>query len=422
MIERQHWIAHKFNLGINVGWIHNILSRIEDTEIRLLHHVKNLSDEQLSRKTKDQWSIKEHIGHLIDLEELWLDRFDQFEKQLPELIAADMSNQKTKDSNHNEQGIDELINNFKNFRQILLDKVLQFGEQTQNHQAFHPRIKEMMRPVDLLFFLAEHDNHHLTTIKALIHDFRSENLLKNTGRKFVLTQSLDDLKTNEHRIILLFNNRKLPKVEWTHEAHLIVSLWYCINYKPEEALKLLRAKITLYNQTVGTPNTDEEGYHETVTRFWIWQTNHFIQESESNNFADMCTSFIFSKQGHKEAPLQYYSKELLFSKTARNVWVRPDLKEMDIGKNRYMIIEKYRPGKVRAIYARFAEKGRMLPRGVKYVNSWIDKDVQTCYQLMEAKTEEKLKEWFSQWEDLVDFEVVPVISSQEANTTIDDKL
>ena len=418
MIERQQWIEHKFNLGIDVGWTHNILSRIADTEIRLLHHVKNLSDEQLSRKTNAQWSIKEHIGHLIDLEELWLDRFDQFEKQLPKLIAADMSNKKTEDSSHNEQGIDELINNFKNGRQILFDKVLQFGEQTQNHQALHPRIEAMMRPVDLLFFIAEHDDHHLTTIKALVRDFRHENLLKKTCGRFALTQSIDDLKTNEQRIISSFNKRTLPKVEWTHEAHLIVSLWYCINYEPEEVLKLLRAKIKLYNRTVGTPNTDEEGYHETVTRFWIWQTNQFIQESESNDFADICTSFALSKQGHKEAPLQYYSKEILFSKTARVLWVKPDLKEMDMGNNRYMIIEKYRPEKIRALYARFAEKGRMLPNGVRYVDSWIDKDVQTCYQLMEAKTEVKLKEWISHWDDLVDFEIVQVISSQEAKAKV----
>ena len=174
MVERQQWIVHEFNLGIDIGWTKNILTRIEDTEIRLTHYIKNLSDKQLSLKTNDLYSIKEHIGHLTDLEELWLNRFEQFEKELPELIAADMTNQKTKSLNHNEQDINVLIDNFKNNRQASLNKVKKFSKKIQNHEAFHPRIKTMMKPVDLLFFIAEHDDHHLTTIKEIISDFDSE--------------------------------------------------------------------------------------------------------------------------------------------------------------------------------------------------------------------------------------------------------
>ncbi len=84
----------------------------------------------------------------------------------------------------------------------------------------------------------------------------------------------------------------------------------------------------------------------------------------------------------------------------------------------YMIIEKFQPGKVKAMYLRFAEKGRMLPEGVTYINSWLNESVTVCYQLMESESPEKLQQWMDHWKDLVDYEVVPVISSAEAKGKI----
>ena len=81
----------------------------------------------------------------------------------------------------------------------------------------------------------------------------------------------------------------------------------------------------------------------------------------------------------------------------------------------YMIIEHYRPWKTEEIYIRFSEKGRMLPEGVEFVNSWIEVNLQKCYQVMKSNTPEKLVEWIDNWKDLVDFEVIPVLNSQEAN-------
>jgi hypothetical protein len=84
----------------------------------------------------------------------------------------------------------------------------------------------------------------------------------------------------------------------------------------------------------------------------------------------------------------------------------------------YMIIERFHPGKEKAMYRRFAEKGRMLPEGVNYINSWLNEPVTICYQVMESESSEKLQEWIDQWKDLVDFEVVPVISSEQAKEKI----
>jgi hypothetical protein len=83
-----------------------------------------------------------------------------------------------------------------------------------------------------------------------------------------------------------------------------------------------------------------------------------------------------------------------------------------------MIIEKFHAEKVKLLYERFAEKGRMLPTGVTYINSWINEDVTICYQLMEADTIEMINEWIDHWKDFADFEIVPVISSADARAKV----
>lgn len=84
----------------------------------------------------------------------------------------------------------------------------------------------------------------------------------------------------------------------------------------------------------------------------------------------------------------------------------------------YMIIETFHPGKVKALYARFDEHGRMLPGGVQYINSWIDDEFTRCYQVMETNEPGLLHEWIGHWSDLADFEIVPVFTSSEARERI----
>ena len=84
----------------------------------------------------------------------------------------------------------------------------------------------------------------------------------------------------------------------------------------------------------------------------------------------------------------------------------------------YMIIERFYADKLRQMYQRFAEKGRMLPEGVNFVNSWINESVTICYQLMESESREQLQSWINQWTEFADFEVVAVISSAEAKAKV----
>lgn len=84
----------------------------------------------------------------------------------------------------------------------------------------------------------------------------------------------------------------------------------------------------------------------------------------------------------------------------------------------YMVIEKYHEGKIKALYERFAEKGRMMPEGVQFINSWINEDVTVCYQVMESDSIEGLKQWIANWNDIVDFEIIPVITSAQAKEKV----
>ena len=81
---------------------------------------------------------------------------------------------------------------------------------------------------------------------------------------------------------------------------------------------------------------------------------------------------------------------------------------------RYMVIETFKHGP-EPVYARAAEQGRLLPPGLDYIESWVDeRGLERCFQLMESESPELLQQWTSEWSDLVDFEVVPVIGSDEA--------
>ena len=80
---------------------------------------------------------------------------------------------------------------------------------------------------------------------------------------------------------------------------------------------------------------------------------------------------------------------------------------------RYIVVEEFVQG-ARPVYERAAERGRMLPPGLEYVDSWIDESLERCFQLMETDDPALIDEWIAKWSDLARFEVVPVLSSDEA--------
>ena len=86
----------------------------------------------------------------------------------------------------------------------------------------------------------------------------------------------------------------------------------------------------------------------------------------------------------------------------------------------YMVIERFKDAP--AIYRRLREKGRMMPKGLEYVSSWIDVDLKTCWQLMRAEDESLFQTWIDNWQDLADFEIVQVRTSAEVREMMEEQL
>ncbi len=88
----------------------------------------------------------------------------------------------------------------------------------------------------------------------------------------------------------------------------------------------------------------------------------------------------------------------------------------------YMVIEHFRGGDALPVYRRFRDHGRLAPEGLTYVASWVTDDFRRCFQIMECEDRQLLSEWAARWEDLVEFEVIPVMTSAEAVASVAPRL
>ena len=88
----------------------------------------------------------------------------------------------------------------------------------------------------------------------------------------------------------------------------------------------------------------------------------------------------------------------------------------------YIIVERFRGGDPVPVYRRFRDRGRLAPDGLRYVASWVSQDLTSCYQVMECDDRRLLDEWMANWSDIVDFEVVPAVTSAEAQAAVAPKL
>ena len=168
MIQQTLWTERKFEFNFTVGLFPVILERLKGTLPRLESIIKNKSEEELSYKPSGTWSAKEQIGHLYDVEELWYGRIEDFLSGKESLRAADMTNAKTHKADHNKKTIVELLQQFSSARNKLIEKVEQIDETTASITSLHPRLQKPMRLIDSLFFVAEHDDHHVAKIRERV--------------------------------------------------------------------------------------------------------------------------------------------------------------------------------------------------------------------------------------------------------------
>ena len=125
-----------------------------------------------------------------------------------------------------------------------------------------------------------------------------------------------------------FCDLSLPKEHWTHEAHLIGALCLIRDFGLAEAETKMPDMIRSFNIAKGGVNTDEEGYHQTLTVLYLRILAKFYADNQHMPFAQLCKAALNAPIGERSYPLGYYTKEILFSVDARRHWVEPNLKPL----------------------------------------------------------------------------------------------
>jgi len=167
-MARIGWTERKFEFNFPAGLYPEMIERLRGTPARIEDRVKGLPASILMRRDGERWSMQENIGHLLDLEELFSGRLDDYDRRLPVLRAADMSNEKTHRAEHNKQAIREILIAFRGARTDMVERLENCEPLFFDRVAQHPRLNRPMRVVDLLYFQAEHDDYHLVRITELM--------------------------------------------------------------------------------------------------------------------------------------------------------------------------------------------------------------------------------------------------------------
>ena len=170
-MQRTKWTERKFTFDFPEGWIFNIIERLRGTPARLEWITATLGESKLTFQPEGKWSRKEEIGHLSDLEELHEGRINDFLVRKETLRAADMTNAKTFSAKHNQKTLNELLNEFSEKRKKFTERLGMLDDDTLYFRSMHPRLQVPMRPVDMAFFTAEHDDHHIASIRNIINGY-----------------------------------------------------------------------------------------------------------------------------------------------------------------------------------------------------------------------------------------------------------
>ncbi len=171
MSEKLKWTSRKFSFDFPVEVYPEMIERLRGTPARLEDRVTAVATELLTKRDGERWSIQENAGHLLDLESLVSRRLDEYLAGATELHAADMSNRKTHEANHNESSIESILSEFRELRTGLVDRLDDLSADKFGAVAHHPRLDVPMRLVDMIYFQAEHDDYHLARISELVRLF-----------------------------------------------------------------------------------------------------------------------------------------------------------------------------------------------------------------------------------------------------------
>ena len=172
MTERIRWFSRKFVFDIEPWAYPNLVERVRGTPARLEERLHGIESATLTARVDGRWSIQENAGHLLDLEPLWAARLDDFERRAETLEVADLDNRRTHDANHNAARVSDILAAFRRAREALVGRLDGYDDAMVTRMALHPRLRQPMRVLDHALFVAEHDDHHLAAITALMREIR----------------------------------------------------------------------------------------------------------------------------------------------------------------------------------------------------------------------------------------------------------
>ena len=166
-MKRTKWVERVFEFNLPVGVFPSVLERLRGTPARLEEMVRALPARALAERVGEAWTIQEQVGHLLDLDELHEGRLEDYERGLETLRAADMTNRKTYEADHNAARVGDLLARFRAARLRFVRRLESLDEEGVARTALHPRLQKPMRVIDMALFVAEHDDHHLASINEL---------------------------------------------------------------------------------------------------------------------------------------------------------------------------------------------------------------------------------------------------------------
>jgi hypothetical protein len=162
------WFERKFDFSFPVEQFPNLCARLRSTPARLEDALRGRTLQTLVRKPDGKWSAQENAGHMLDLEQLWIVRIADYVNGSAELTVADLNNRQTDEANHNATPTYDIVVGFRTAREQLLNCVERVEPSLFARAIPHPRLKTPMRLVDHLYFVTEHDDHHLARIRELL--------------------------------------------------------------------------------------------------------------------------------------------------------------------------------------------------------------------------------------------------------------
>jgi len=165
---QMNWTERTFSFDFPVGVFPGIVERLRGTPARMGELVRGIPYSKLIRRDGERWSVNEHIGHLIDLDDLDHVRLNEYMAGAATLSAADMTNRKTNEARYNDVATGTLIDYLRERRLDLVTRLEMLSDDLIARAALHPRLQQSLRLVDWIYFVAEHDDHHLARIREIL--------------------------------------------------------------------------------------------------------------------------------------------------------------------------------------------------------------------------------------------------------------